>query len=253
MLTRDELAEVARLKRLTLKNAERDYLQELLLFSLYAEVGRELAFKGGTCLYKLHGLNRFSEDLDFTLVRPIDLDEVMRETVRRLRFFGVSGQVKEAKKHAKEMNFVILLRGPLFTGDRASLCFIPVNVSLREGIALDPERVTLRSLYREIPGFEVFSMTVKEMLAEKVRAIFARGKPRDLYDLWFFLRRGVRLDPGLINRKLRLYRMRFDAEKFARCVEAMGKRWEVDLKNLVVGSPPSFEEVRAEVIGSLGG
>jgi hypothetical protein len=47
--------------------------------------------------------------------------------------------------------------------------------------------------------------------------------------------------------------MRFDAEKFARCVEAMGKRWEVDLKNLVVGSPPSFEEVRAEVIGSLGG
>jgi len=126
-----------------------------------------------------------------------------------------------------------------------------VNVSLRERVALDPERTTLRSLYREIPSFELFSMTLEEMLAEKVRAIFARGKPRDLYDLWFFLKRGIRLDPNLINKKLRPYKMKFDAEKLARCIEAMDRRWEVDLKDLVIGSLPSFKEVEADVIEIL--
>jgi hypothetical protein len=145
MLTRDELAEVAGLKRLTLKNAERDYLQGLFLFSLYAEVGRELAFKGGTCLYKLHGLNRFSEDLDFTLVRPVDLDEVMGKTVRQLRFFGVYAEVAETKKYPREANFRLLFRGPLFTGNRGSLCFIPVNVSLGKGSPYPSEQLSSHS------------------------------------------------------------------------------------------------------------
>jgi predicted nucleotidyltransferase component of viral defense system len=88
------------------------------------------------------------------------------------------------------------------------------------------------------------------MLAEKVRAIFARGKPRDLYDLWFFLKRDS-ADPNLINKKLRLCKMKFDAEKLTRCIEAMSRRWEVDLKDLVIGSLPSFKEVKTDVVESL--
>lgn len=247
----DELGEVARLKRLTPANAERDYLQELLLFGLYSEVGPEFVFKGGTCLYKLHKLSRFSEDLDFTLDKRIDLEEAVQRAVGGLRFLGVSGSVKGVKKHRKEMNFRLLFRGPLFRGSRESLCFIPLNVSLRERVVLGPERVTISSMYREIPSFYVFSMRAEEMLAEKVRAIFVRGKPRDLYDMWFLLRKGVKLDSKLVNRKLKMHGMKFDDKKFAERAERMAKLWEVDLKNLVIDELPEFEAVKEGVIKSI--
>jgi predicted nucleotidyltransferase component of viral defense system len=252
MLGSDELGEVARLKRLTPANAERDYLQELLLFGLYSEVGPELVFKGGTCLYKLHKLSRFSEDLDFTLGKRIDIEEAVGRAVDRLKFLGVSGRVKDVEEHPREMNFRLLFRGPLYRGSRESLCFIPLNVGLRERVLLPPGRVTVTSMYREIPSFDVFSMQVEEMLAEKARAIFTRNKPRDLYDIWFLLGKGIQLDLRLVNRKLAAHRTQFDAKKFAERVQKMAKLWTVDLKNLVMGELPEFEAVKDSIIRSIG-
>jgi len=247
----EELGEVARLKRLTPANAERDYLQELLLFSLYSEVGRELVFKGGTCLYKLHKLSRFSEDLDFTLCKRVDLEEVAEKATRRLKFLDVFAQVKEVKKHPKEINVRTIFRGPLYRGGRENLCFIPMNVSLRERVVLDPERTTISSMYPDIPSFDVFSMRVEEMMAEKVRAIFLREKPRDLYDMWFLLNKGVQLDPGLVRRKLKIHGMKFDPKKFIERAEMLAKLWKSDLKNLVVGELPEFEVVKNSVVESV--
>ena len=246
----DELGEVARLKRLTLENAERDYLQELLLFGLYSEVGPELVFKGGTCLYKLHKLSRFSEDLDFTSIGRIDLEKVTQRTVDRLKFVGVSGRLKEVKKHRNETNIGLLFRGPLSRGGRENLCFIPLNVSTRERVALDPERVTISSMYRDIPSFDVFSMRAEEILAEKVRAIFTRNKPRDLYDVWFLLEKGIQLDQRLVNRKLAAHGIRFGAKEFAERIDGMAKLWRIDLKNLILGELPEFEGVKSSVIRS---
>lgn len=33
----------------------------------------------------------------------------------------------------------------------------------------------------------VVHLSKEELLAEKIRALFVRGKPRDLFDLWFLL------------------------------------------------------------------
>jgi len=250
MLGSDELAEVARLKRLTPANAERDYIQELLLFAIYSEIGPELVFKGGTCLYKLHKLSRFSEDLDFTLSKRIDLEEAVRMSIDRLRFLGVSGSLKEVKKHPREINLRSLFRGPFYRGSRESLCFIPLNVSLRERVILNLERMTISSMYREIPSFDVFSMRAEEILAEKARAILTRKKPRDLYDMWFLLEKGIRLDQRLVNRKLAAYGIRFDARRFVDRIEDMAKLWRVDLKNLVIGELPEFDVVKSSVIRS---
>lgn len=251
MLGSDELGEVARLKRLTPANAERDYIQELLLFGLYSEVGPELVFKGGTCLYKLHNLNRLSEDLDFTLAKRIDLEEAVQRAVEGLRFLRVSGSVKEVKRHRKEVNFRLFFRGPLYRGNRWSLCFIHLNISLRERVALGPERMSVRSMYREIPSFDVFSMRAEEILAEKVRSVFARDKPRDLYDMWFLLGKGIKPDPKLVNRKLKTHGMKFDAEKFAERVKRMARLWRTDLKNLIIGELPEFDVIKESVLRSI--
>ena len=252
MLDSEELGEVARLKRLTLDNAELDYLQELLLFGLYSEVGPELVFKGGTCLYKLHRLSRFSEDLDFTLDKRIDIEEVVKKSIDRLRFLGLVGKVKEVKKHLKEVNFRLLFQGPLYRGNRESLCFIPLNISLRERVALGPEQLTISPMYREIPDFNVFSMRAEEMLAEKVRAIFCRKKPRDIYDAWFLLERGIKADRKLVSRKLKIHGMSFNVKKFIERIESMAGLWRVDLKNLVIGQLPEFAMVKDAVIRNIG-
>lgn len=52
----------------TALNLLREYLQAFVLRSLHdCEAFRSLAFVGGTALRFLHGLPRFSEDLDFSL------------------------------------------------------------------------------------------------------------------------------------------------------------------------------------------
>lgn len=52
-------------------NAFKEIAQEITLSALSrAEFFKHAAFQGGTCLRIVHGLNRFSEDMDFVLFQP---------------------------------------------------------------------------------------------------------------------------------------------------------------------------------------
>ena len=50
------------------RQLERDYLLTLLLDEICSVFSNELVFKGGTALKYFYGLNRFSEDLDFSYI-----------------------------------------------------------------------------------------------------------------------------------------------------------------------------------------
>lgn len=53
------------------KNKLREYLQHLLLRKMYElNLNRDLVFHGGTALRIIHGLDRFSEYLDFHTKEP---------------------------------------------------------------------------------------------------------------------------------------------------------------------------------------
>ena len=76
MMREEELAEIATVRGLSLRNTERDYLLDVCLHAVSRYRGA-LVFKGGTALHKFHGLDRFSEDLDFVLgKRRLDLEGV---------------------------------------------------------------------------------------------------------------------------------------------------------------------------------
>ncbi len=49
------------------------------------------------------------------------------------------------------------------------------------------------------------AMSLEEMLSEKVRACLMRGRPRDLYDIWFLQSKGIILDRQMTIDKLHLY------------------------------------------------
>ena len=64
MLTRDDLSSTP--IDFNLYQKEKDYLQHIVLSRIFSRIGSEIIFKGGTSLQKCFGLDRFSEDLDFT-------------------------------------------------------------------------------------------------------------------------------------------------------------------------------------------
>lgn len=252
MLSYEELENVAKLKRLSLTNAEKDYLQDLTLFSIYSNVGKELVFKGGTCLYKIYKLNRFSEDLDFTLIQRLDMEKISNKIVSDLTLLNIKSKIKEVKEYKNETNIRILLNGPLYKGNKETQCFIPLNISMKEKTLLEPKKESIIPMYKELPNFEIFVMQEKEILAEKVRAVLTRMKPRDVYDLWFLLtRKNVTFDHTLINKKLELYNLKFDIEAFKNRVEKMSGLWKIDLKNFVLGELQDFDKTKKELFEKI--
>ena len=252
MLDLEGLDRIAKLKRLSLINAEKDYLQDILLFSTYSNIGKELVFKGGTSLYKIYKLNRFSEDLDFTLTKRLDMKKISNRIISDLMLINIAGKIKEVKEYKNEINIKLLLNGPLYKGSKETQCFIPLNISLKEKVLLEPKRESIISLYKELPTYELFIMQEKEILAEKIRAIFTRLKPRDVYDLWFLLvRKNIIFDLTLVNKKLILYNLKFNFKEFKDRIEKMEGLWKIDLKNLIIGELPEFSKIKKETMSKI--
>ncbi|MDD4878778.1 MAG: nucleotidyl transferase AbiEii/AbiGii toxin family protein [Candidatus Nanoarchaeia archaeon] len=252
MLSREELENIARIKRISIVNAEKDYLQELILRSIYSLAGKALVFKGGTCLYKIYKLGRFSEDLDFTLNGKINLEKLAARVISDLGMLGIKGRIKETKEHANETNIRLLMNGPLFKGGAETQCFIPLNISKKEKMILEPAKESVIPLYREIGSFDVFAMQEKEILAEKIRAISTRMKPRDIYDAWFLVaKKGIEFDLNFANKKLELYGQAFELSAFRRRVESMQGLWLADLRHLIIGELPDFNAVKKGILAHI--
>jgi hypothetical protein len=77
-----------------------------------------------------------------------------------------------------------------------------------------------------------------------------RGKPRDVYDLWFMRRKGWRVDWLLVDRKLALYDLEFSSERLAAALARVGRDWERDLRPLLP-ELVAFEDARQAVAAFL--
>jgi predicted nucleotidyltransferase component of viral defense system len=128
---------------------------------------------------------------------------------------------------------------------------VEVEVSFRQDLVLEPQTRTYENPFGE--GFEVQVMDLNEMVSEKIRALFQRGHPRDLYDLWFvFTRLGGAVDEvtvaELIPKKIRppMVRRRWDYGELYDRIEGNGGQWQSLLRGLVP-KPPGYEEALAVV------
>lgn len=251
MINKEELYKIAESKKLSPKNMEKEYLQNILLFHLFGKLGRFLAFKGGTCLLKVYGLNRFSEDLDFNLIKRKDIEKMMEKIVFSLDLINIKIASKEIEEYKNEINVRIKCIGPLYDGSKESLCYVLLNFSLRERVILPLKRTLILSSYSEIPSFDVFSMEKEEILGEKIRAIMTRNKPRDVYDLWFLLKLGTVINPPIIAKKLNLYKMKFGSVEFEKKLLEKEKLWKSDLQPLIIGELPDFESTKNEILSKL--
>ena len=247
MITKSELTRMAEMKHLPIRNAEKDYLLEFLLFSL-SDDKRLLTFKGGTALYKFYNLNRFSEDLDFdTIGKRFNADKITKKIIRNLELLGMQRTISEKIEYGNEINIRFTIRGPLYDGSKNSMSRVTINISKRERPVF-PVTKLLISTFPEIPSFELSVLDIKEIAAEKVRCIIIREKPRDVYDLWFLSKKDIALDVSLINKKLKLYKLTFNSKKFMEKINEKRNMWRQDLQDLVIGTLPEFDDVITELI-----
>jgi predicted nucleotidyltransferase component of viral defense system len=251
MIRREDLVSIGKLKGIPPRFAELDYLQEIALLSIGREFGDRLVFKGGTCLHKAYGLDRFSEDLDFTAAKGFK----PRDFFRQLPFFFGLLDIRcsaRVEQFEKGINAYLEASGPLYDGSKESRAVLIFNISLKEGVLLPPQRIHFSPLYQELRPFDLPAMDEKEILAEKIRSVFEREKARDAYDIWHLLvRRGLSFDVSLANRKLARIGMRFEKGRFMSALERKKAGWERDLGGLVAGDLPPFSQARREIGGKL--
>ena len=86
-------------------HALREVMQEIALAGLYrGGFFDKAAFYGGTCLRVFHGLSRFSEDLDFSLLQPdaeFKLERYFNAVRDEFAAFGFEVELAEKKKTAE--------------------------------------------------------------------------------------------------------------------------------------------------------
>ena len=248
MLTRKELIRYVDVIGFNLWQVEKDYLQHLILMLLFGKSGSEkLVLKGGTALQKAFGLNRFSLDLDFTFNNKVDVEDILGKVVDDVSLFGYRSMIFSVKRTEVSRTITIKINGPLYTGTEPSVSTIRVEVSLREKVILKPVVREIVPVYMDLRPYLAVIMHPEEILAEKVRALMYRARARDLYDLWFLLRREVEPRRWLIEEKLRYYGLKFNIEQLFKRIEIIESIWYSELKPLVKFLP-SFSEVRDEVV-----
>jgi len=165
-------------------NIVREYIQHLFLSALYKQKGCEnFCFKGGTALKIIYSSPRFSEDLDFSsknFLKKKNIENLFINALNNIEKENIPIKLKEAKftsgGYLGITSYNIYgLRGEIF-----------FEVSLKKGLGLNKEAITIVPEY--IPSYVLVHISPKEIVKEKLSALFERGKPRDYYDLYFILR-----------------------------------------------------------------
>jgi len=196
------LKETARKTGLTLYQQEKDYLLKLFLYNYYTRYD-DAVFKGGTCIRYLFGLNRFSEDLDFNIsIPPERFQEQVEKTLEEIRLIGMDTYFLKDEQFEESYTCEIGFHGPLYRGTEQTRNKFRIDAWKRTGTVYEPEWNLIESEYPETKAyFLVRAMNEEEMMVEKILSLIERGKGRDLYDVWFLLKKGVTVDKELLRKK----------------------------------------------------
>ncbi len=185
--------------------ALREILQEIALLGLWrSKFFEKGAFYGGTALRILYGLDRFSEDLDFSLLQPqpnFDLSRYSKALQTEMRSFGFEvTAVSKAEKTSRAVQSAFLKANTLqqllaIEAGKEIVRGLPKGQVLKIKIEVDTDpppgfTTEVKYLLHPIP-FSVRSYVLPDLFAGKMHAILCRRwksriKGRDWYDfVWF--------------------------------------------------------------------
>jgi len=156
---------------------EKDYVITKFLYHLRG-VEKDLVFKGGTAIKKAYiEWMRFSEDLDFISLKKSGWE---RGLGRIFKDIDMGMKTKDVAKFRLSRTITISFVGPLGYKNSFKLDF-----SMREKPLLKPQDRNIVHFYPDIPKFSFPVLALDEILAEKLRALYTRGKARDVLDVFY--------------------------------------------------------------------
>lgn len=204
------------------KHALREIAQEIILCGLSrAGFFGPAAFYGGTALRIFYGLDRFSEDMNFSLRQPdhdFDLVPYLMSAERECEAWGLHFRAEEKRKSRDSAIRSAFLKAgtreclvTLFSDDGVANAVMPGEL-LRIKLELDCDPApyaTFERQYRLLPSpYEVGLYDAPSLFAGKAHAVIARAwrsrvKGRDLYDYVFYLARKTPINLAHLEAKLR--------------------------------------------------
>ena len=182
-------------------NRLREYLQAFILRSLHeCEAFRSLAFVGGTALRFLHGLPRFSEDLDFSLasVESYAGREWMRKVKSDLALAGFKPEVTWNERRTVHTGWVRLSE-ILHEAGLSGLPHQKLAIKLEIDTRPPPGAHCQRQVITRHLTFLLQHYDLPSLCARKLHAAITRRytKGRDWYDLFWYRSQRPPVEPNL--------------------------------------------------------
>ncbi len=174
------------------KNILLEYLQTQILKALsLSTFNSSISFLGGTCLRFVHDINRFSEDLDFDLIKKegFKIENLEKEIKDKLELQGFKVDTKIKKT---EVIYIIffkfrdVLREFGFSVPKDEKILIKFEIDFSPYKSIETETKFSDNFNERFP---IFTNTLETLFAQKILAIIFRPyqKGRDFYDLVWFL------------------------------------------------------------------
>lgn len=190
------------------ENALKEIAQEIALMALSrAGFFRVAAFQGGTCLRILYGLARFSEDLDFVLVKA-DANFDWRQYIDNMReefaTYGYNLEVESRKKSEKAVKTAFLK-----TDSQGGIMIIKdarsnrAKLKIKLEIDTNPPAGSQDELkYLDFPlPYSIKTQNLPSLFAGKCHALLCRDyvKGRDWYDFSWYVARQTTINFDLLK------------------------------------------------------
>ncbi len=204
------------------ESAIKEIIQEIALAGLSrAGFFNKAAFCGGTCLRIFHGLNRFSEDLDFALLEKdpnFNLDNYFPSLKKEFASYGLdmSVELKKKDEHAEAQsaflkgNTLMLMLSFFPKSEDAKRAVSNQKIKIKFEIDLDnPSGGVTEFKYKMLPApYEVQIFDEPTLFASKIHAILCREykhhvKGRDYYDYLFYIGKGSKFNIKYLENKLK--------------------------------------------------
>jgi hypothetical protein len=202
--------------------ALREIMQQIALLGLWrGKFFEKAAFYGGTSMRVLYGLDRFSEELDFSLLKPMgdfDITKYLAALQKELEAFGFDVRAEQRKKAVKSAVQSAFLKADtlnqLLVIETAEEIMheVPRGQVLKIKLEVDTDpppgfSTETKYLLQPIP-FSVRAFALPDLFAGKMHAVLcrkwkARVKGRDWYDLVWYAANHPQLHLSHLEQRMR--------------------------------------------------
>jgi len=186
------IQKIAAQRGISADNVLREYYEYYILKEIFdSEIGESLIFKGGTALRLFYSSPRYSDDLDFSIIKKINfkiLEKIAKKTIIRNSNIKINDLWNKYNTMLCEFKINEEWKKMPF--------FIKIEISKRELAQIEDTEIKLareNDFGLEILG-RVFKLEI--LLKDKINALNNRDEPKDYFDVWYI--------GQLLNKKVKL-------------------------------------------------